>query len=318
MSSFNNLSYLPSRSQLAIVNTLEFDEAPDFTLAGENNAVLVGTDRRVFVIPGGRNGEQRMETASYSSLSDAWFGHRRHGGELIVLDPEGVQRLPAISVVGEAATSHAINVLVMLRRRIEESLIAAEEESTPASHSAFAETAHSPIPSAQRGSSLTLGNMLTMSPTEFEEFTGKALESLGYQNVARVGGAGDLGADLTATDPQGRSAIVQCKRYTPGSRVRSPALQSFIGMRAVHHKADRGIFVTTADYTQQAIDLANEHDIVLIDGDDLVKIAALVLTPHGAKATSRAGSGTLYCTDCGESIQPGARFCSSCGTATGP
>ncbi len=49
-------------------------------------------------------------------------------------------------------------------------------------------------------------------------------------------------------------------------------------MKAVHHKADRGIFVTTADYTRQAIDLAKQHDIVLIDGDDLVKIAALVLT----------------------------------------
>jgi restriction system protein len=114
--------------------------------------------------------------------------------------------------------------------------------------------------------------MLEMDPRSFEEFTGRALESLGYTNVIRVGGSGDLAADLTATDPQGRSAIVQCKRYTPGSKVGSPALQSFIGMKEVHHRADRGIFVTTADYSQEALDLAKAHNIVLIDGDDLVKI----------------------------------------------
>lgn len=212
--------------------------------------------------------------------------------------------------------SHAIGVLAQLRHRINQALAASQPQLGPASQSAFAETAHANIPSTQRTPSLTLGSMLTMSPTEFEEFTGKALEALGYQDVKRVGGAGDLAADLTATDPQGRSAIVQCKRYTPGSRVGSPALQAFIGMRAVHHRADRGIFVTTADYTQQAIDLAKEHDVVLIDGDDLVKIAALVLTPAAARPNVDRGRGGRFCTNCGEAIEPSTQFCSNCGTAT--
>ncbi len=41
-------------------------------------------------------------------------------------------------------------------------------------------------------------------------------------------------------------------------------------MMNVHHKAEKGIFVTTSTFTQPAIDLAEMHNILLIDGDRLV------------------------------------------------
>ena len=83
-----------------------------------------------------------------------------------------------------------------------------------------------------------------------------------------------MAADLTATDPQGRSVIVQCKRYT-GDTVGSPTIQTFIGMQTVHHKADRGIVMATAEFSRPAVELALQHDIVLIDGDDIVKVLNL-------------------------------------------
>lgn len=307
---------LPNRARIAIINRLELDEQPEFTLIGSNNSALVGTDRRVFVIPEGRNIEAAMLARPYTRIANAMVEHQRNGGRLILDGTDVGQYWPPVPVIGDLAVSRAINVVTILRQRINDARLATQELPASSSPSAFSETAHTPIPSTQRASSLTLGNMLTMNPTEFEEFTGKALEALGYRDVKRVGGAGDLAADLTATDPQGRSAIVQCKRYTPGSRVGSPALQAFIGMRAVHHKADRGIFVTTADYTQQAIELANEHDVVLIDGDDLVKIAALVLTPSAVRPNVDRGRGGRFCTNCGEASEPSAQFCSNCGTAT--
>ena len=70
--------------------------------------------------------------------------------------------------------------------------------------------------------------------------------------------------------------------------------------------------MTTANY-RQAIDLAKQRDIVLIDGDDLVKIAALALTEHlslgtdtstGVQTTDRR-----FCNQCGTAMAQETRFC---------
>lgn len=119
----------------------------------------------------------------------------------------------------------------------------------------------------------TLGGVLTLRSDEFEELIGDLLRESGYTQVIRVGGSGDLAADLTATDPQGRKVIVQCKRYSPEKTVGTPDLQKFIGMLIVEHKADFGIFVTTSSFNQKAIEKAKEWENVLqlVDGDLLVK-----------------------------------------------
>lgn len=118
----------------------------------------------------------------------------------------------------------------------------------------------------------SLGEMLALTPTEFEEAVAHVLTRVGYRDLRRVGGAGDLGADLVGRDRAGRSVIVQCKRYAPGSRVGSPAVQLFIGMQATHHRAERGLFVTTSGFTAPAVDLASQHGITLIDGAELSRL----------------------------------------------
>ncbi len=184
--------------------------------------------------------------------------------------------------------------------------------------SAFAETAHRPMQifkaPEKRENLITLRDMLDMSPTEFEEFCVKALEGIGYKDVKRVGGAGDLAADIFATDQYGKSTIVQCKRYKPGSKIGSPTIQTFIGMKNVHHQADRGIFMTTADYSVPAIRLAKQHDLILIDGDDMVKIAGLVMAPRRVSQPQSAASGSRFCTLCGAEFDTNERFCGLCGS----
>lgn len=117
----------------------------------------------------------------------------------------------------------------------------------------------------------TLGDILTLTPLEFEQLTGKILTSWGYHKVQIVGGSGDLGVDVIAYDQQRNKIAVQCKRYAPGNSVGSPAIQTFFGMM-VHHQAQRGLFVTTSTFTQPAINLANARGIMLIDGNRLVGI----------------------------------------------
>ena len=103
----------------------------------------------------------------------------------------------------------------------------------------------------------SLGLMLAQTPAEFEEATAVILSQLGYQ-LRRVGKAGGLGADLVGADGYGHGVIVQCKRYAPGNKVGTPAVQSFIGMHHRYHRAAVGVFVTTSSFTAPAVELARQ------------------------------------------------------------
>ena len=117
----------------------------------------------------------------------------------------------------------------------------------------------------------TMNGLLSLTPLEFEHEVADLLRSLGFSNVTVTGRAGDLQADIVAVDPQGRSTIVQCKRYAPNRTIGSPVIQSFIGMARIHHDCERALIVTTGSFTAPAWDLADEHDIELIDGTTLVE-----------------------------------------------
>jgi hypothetical protein len=308
------LDALSTPARISVVNFLQLDEEPELVLVGANTDAIVATDRRLLVIPEGRNGHEKLWTVPYEAVLSVQIEHQRKGARILISSRGTPNPSPVLRLSGDHQVQYGIDAVTFIRRQMAAAQQTSVEKETPPEQSSFIETTHQSIPVSVHRPGISLGDMLEMDPRSFEEFTGRALESIGYTNVVRVGGSGDLAADLTATDPQGRSAIVQCKRYTPGSKVGSPALQSFIGMKEVHHKADRGIFVTTADYSQEALALAKAHNIVLIDGDDLVKIAALVLTPRSAPPAVASNFAT-YCTNCGVGLPGSSKFCSSCGAS---
>jgi restriction system protein len=122
--------------------------------------------------------------------------------------------------------------------------------------------------------------LLALTPKQFEHAMAHLLQDLGYRHVRHVGKSRDLGVDLTATTPDGQRAVIQCKRHAPGSRIGSPDIQTFIGMALVHHKAERGIFVTTAEFSGPAIALAGQHPIDLWDGTFLSATLAKIHGPE--------------------------------------
>jgi len=81
----------------------------------------------------------------------------------------------------------------------------------------------------------TLGELLMLSPSGFEAAVADLLHDIGYRDVKRIGRSGDLAADIMCKDSKGRSVVVQCKRYAPGTKIGSPDIQTFIGMLNVHH-----------------------------------------------------------------------------------
>ncbi|HSA49885.1 MAG TPA: restriction endonuclease [Yinghuangia sp.] len=106
-----------------------------------------------------------------------------------------------------------------------------------------------------------------MDGTAFEHHVAALCLRDGCTRVQVNGGAGDLGADVTGCLPDGRSLVIQCKRYAPDRSVGSPDMQRFVGTaRPVHH-ADVAMLVASCRFTAPARDLAHSQRIVAIDRD---------------------------------------------------
>ena len=126
---------------------------------------------------------------------------------------------------------------------------------------------------------LALADLQALPQAEFEQRCVRALTKLGYEQIERTGVSDDLGGELTARDAQGRPVVVRCVRNAPGLGVSSTVIQRFVGLLTADPATERGIVATNTEFTRSALDLARQHDVVLLDGDDLVKILNLLGTP---------------------------------------
>ncbi|MEV5161141.1 restriction endonuclease [Streptomyces sp. NPDC053728] len=108
-----------------------------------------------------------------------------------------------------------------------------------------------------------------MDPYDFEEAVAGLCRSDGCADAEVVGGAGDLGADVVATTPDGHRLIVQCKRYTSDNKVGSQDLQRFGGTCYAVHGAEVALVVTTGEFTEPALEYAEQCGILCVGLDEL-------------------------------------------------
>ncbi|WP_030621065.1 restriction endonuclease [Streptomyces fulvoviolaceus] len=113
--------------------------------------------------------------------------------------------------------------------------------------------------------------LAAMTPTGFEEACAELLARDGFLHVRRVGGAGDLGADVVAWDAQGRKLVLQCKQYA--RPVGSRQVQTFNGTARPEHGAYHPIMVGFSGFTRPAIEFAARHGIVLVGRPELKRWA---------------------------------------------
>lgn len=109
-----------------------------------------------------------------------------------------------------------------------------------------------------------------MDALAFEHAVAALCERDGCTDVEVVGGAGDLGADVLATAPDGRRVVVQCKRYGPVNKVGSQEVQRFGGTCFAVHEAQIAVVVTTGEFTGPAADYAAQCGIRCVDHAALV------------------------------------------------
>ncbi|RZD81591.1 restriction endonuclease [Streptomyces albidoflavus] len=119
------------------------------------------------------------------------------------------------------------------------------------------------------GVDLATLDFAALDPDTFEEAVAALCRRDGCADAETVGGAGDLGADVLATAPDGRRVVIQCKRYGPENKVGSQDLQRFGGTCWSVHGAQLAVLVTTSEFTVPAEEYAESCGIRCVDGTEL-------------------------------------------------
>lgn len=113
------------------------------------------------------------------------------------------------------------------------------------------------------------------TPAFFERLVVEVLVKMGYGGSIQdageaIGKSGDEGIDgIIKEDKLGLDAIyIQAKRWK--DVVGRPQIQNFVG--ALHGKSNKGVFITTSSFTQEAINYSKalgNTKVILINGDSL-------------------------------------------------
>jgi restriction system protein len=153
------------------------------------------------------------------------------------------------------------------------------------------ESAHAAMQSALKAD--LLQRILINSPNFFEVLIIELLVAMGYggsrQNAAsQLGRSGDGGVDgVINEDRLGLDRVyIQAKRYSLGTPVGRPEVQSFVGS-LVGLGAAKGVFVTTSGFSAQAVEYVRHllQRVILIDGN---RLAELMMEHNVGVRVSRA------------------------------
>ena len=118
-----------------------------------------------------------------------------------------------------------------------------------------------------------LAEVIKLSPTAFEQMVIDLLSKMGYGSFENAGKTTSITQDegidgIIMEDKLGFNLIyIQAKKWELNSKVGRPDVQSFVG--AISGKGGKGLFVTTAKFSKQAIEYAKNQHIILIDGEKL-------------------------------------------------
>ena len=121
-----------------------------------------------------------------------------------------------------------------------------------------------------------LNKLSSMSDKEFENFVGRVLEQLGYDNIDVVGRSGDGGVDVTCIlkGPLLRPPVyVVCQVKRHATNIGPSPVGDLRGRWA--HRADRLILVNTGGFTHGAQEAATEagaKEVSLVSGEELANL----------------------------------------------
>ena len=106
---------------------------------------------------------------------------------------------------------------------------------------------------------------------DFEFYCAQLYRAAGWDATVTPG-SGDGGCDIELRDETGLAAIVECKCWNAEHKVGRPVIQKLFGANATFN-APRMIFVTTSDFSSEAIEYARVTGVELVNGRELLRMA---------------------------------------------
>ena len=116
-------------------------------------------------------------------------------------------------------------------------------------------------------------------PKEFERFCARLLWEKGYRDVRWVGRPGDMSLDIICRGLTEEKVGVQCKRYSPETRVGPKEIREFIGALTING-CERGVFITTSTLTDAAWRIVKTHGSIEVIDDP--KLRRKIKWLHGS------------------------------------
>ena len=119
-----------------------------------------------------------------------------------------------------------------------------------------------------------LTEIINQSSVFFENLVVDLMKSMGYGDGFVTKTSGDGGIDgIIHEDKLGFDLIyIQAKKWDTNTVIGRPEIQKFAGAMMGPPKVEKGLFITTAKYSQGAKDFANAQHIILIDGQKLTEL----------------------------------------------
>ncbi|OME55242.1 hypothetical protein BSK61_14195 [Paenibacillus odorifer] len=107
-----------------------------------------------------------------------------------------------------------------------------------------------------------------MCPFEFEEYMARVFRCAGFDSEVTKR-TGDGGKDIILRR-NGEVRLVECKRYT-SPKVGRPDIQKFHSA-IIDFNAVEGFYITTGEFTKQALECAENKSILTVNGEELMKL----------------------------------------------
>ena len=130
---------------------------------------------------------------------------------------------------------------------------------------------------------------------QFEKLIALTYEHRGFK-VRRLGGANpDGGVDLIVESPT-ETFVVQCKQWRK-SNVGVKQIREFLGTMT-DSKTQKGIFITLAGYSSEAKQLAEKHEIQILNETDLIQMLEQSGFIHSGEISALFADERKFCPKC--------------------
>lgn len=114
----------------------------------------------------------------------------------------------------------------------------------------------------------------SMDDYAFEKFVADLWKKRGFSTQVSQE-AVDAGIDVVATKqtPYPQKELIQAKRYSEGNKVGGPEIQQYASLKRQGENVDSVVVVTTSSFSRHAKERADDLNVKLVDGDQLVRLA---------------------------------------------